>query len=419
MSTRDFRMETVEKMHEYVESVENMPWYKVPGDWIGDGWNYLFSNEKYNNAFYGCCESTNYSKDINDYLDKVIDNQNIDQDELNNILKNVDETDAKYGRYFEQVRDLYNTFLTKMKRVNSMLNPTAMNLSSEEYNKFFQKINDSYDKKFNDINDSLNKDMDEIDLEDNESMCDGLLDAEDFMSPFFKLFGSDTADENYKVNKEIEEKQIQDLMNYYMDGQRNSEHVYMSEEDARARAEREVYGRLIYDQEDLNVCNYQFGKAKFNDVGCELAAIYNASMLVRTEDDRKNDYKNNPKMSDIIYDYEKNGGRMNNGKWGTNPAAVEKYFKDHDMKTTNISDVDDFKKQAKTGKDDVYIVSSWNRDDGRVMHNGLHTYAVKSNGDGTFSVYNGYDTNIASETVSDIDTYFKGNSFIQAVKVEK
>ncbi len=142
---------------------------------------------------------------------------------------------------------------------------------------------------------------------------------------------------------------------------------------------------LIYNQHETSYdyhspANYRFGFTTFDEVGCEVASVYNLMVkLGRAEP-----------LSDTIYKFEKWGLEFSIG-WGylgSNPEEIEHYLYHEDLKYIKVDCENHwinnlgkafhyFKQEANNKKEAHLIVSAWNAPGSK----GLHTYYIEKTND--------------------------------------
>lgn len=157
----------------------------------------------------------------------------------------------------------------------------------------------------------------------------------------------------------------------------------------------------IYGQ--ANCPNFYIGlTSRMADVGCGIAAIYNALKYqgVRVT------------ASDIIYSFEKNGYIMTYGYLGTDPYAIGEYLTSSYINYTQYTDFTDMEAAIEDGiaTRQTYIISSWN---GSSVADGLHTYALytTTSGEGVY-VYNLYNSDTAVRFYESIDFFVDEQTFV-------
>ena len=110
--------------------------------------------------------------------------------------------------------------------------------------------------------------------------------------------------------------------------------------------------------------NYRFGFTKFKDVGCEVAAVYNAMIsLGRPE-----------RLSQTIYCFEAWSIEFASGwgKLGSNPLEISKYLKKKKVSYKKYTSFSALKKAAAKKNKCRIIMSTWNKP----ITDGLHTFYV-------------------------------------------
>lgn len=148
---------------------------------------------------------------------------------------------------------------------------------------------------------------------------------------------------------------------------------------------------------------FSIGTKKMAEVGCEIAAVYNAlKMRGRVIS-----------CSSIIRTFEKEGYLMTLGIFGSDPYAIGEYLdlQISSYEPTTFKDYDDFYEKFSTGIDDmstshVYIISYWNS---QSELDGLHTVCVFTY-QGTIYAYNNNGVNDHIATLGSLDSLFYLNS---------
>ncbi len=132
------------------------------------------------------------------------------------------------------------------------------------------------------------------------------------------------------------------------------------------------YKEYINGQDLGNVSKFRFGNTTMDENGCEVIATYNALVTLGAKED----------LCKIAAHYESDG-QMLNGTWGTNPYAIERYFKQKGYEVSRVEGDDII--NNKTPEADAYILSFWNTD--RVT-SALHTVAARKTEIGKYVLYN-------------------------------
>lgn len=146
--------------------------------------------------------------------------------------------------------------------------------------------------------------------------------------------------------------------------------------------------------------DFYIGKARMSDVGCEIAAVYNALKkrgLVMP-------------CASIIRTFEKEGYLMTVGYLGSDPYAIKEYFASQiAYQPTQYNDYTSFKNYVDSNKSslNVYIVSFWNDDS---ITNGLHTVAFYTQ-NGKFYAYNKYGSHTTITTYLTLEEISKGEKY--------
>lgn len=127
--------------------------------------------------------------------------------------------------------------------------------------------------------------------------------------------------------------------------------------------------------------NFLIGNRQMANVGCEIAATYNALKMRGRR----------IPCASIIRHFEKNGylmGVLDAGGLGSDPYAIGEYFADNYINYTRYTDYSTMQTAVNNsrGSQNVYIVSFWNTDQ---ITGGLHTVALyTTTSDSKIHVYN-------------------------------
>lgn len=224
--------------------------------------------------------------------------------------------------------------------------------------------------------------------------------------------------------------------------------------------ENQVIARGLINEQRLYE-NVKYGLGNVSYSGCELVAIYNASLLTETGFDKMGADRINAdaSMKRLIQSALKKKYTMLNGKWGTNPYDLGRLLEENNLKYEVIKKQEDIisaedegvrgqigeklqseeekhskeklqSEEEKYSKEKlqseekteeslykntgVYVVSFWNRGDD--LMGGVHTVAIALKKDGKDSLkikaYNDY----RAETRS-IEEFFANRRFIIAYKI--
>lgn len=148
------------------------------------------------------------------------------------------------------------------------------------------------------------------------------------------------------------------------------------------------------------------------DVGCEIAATYNALKLRGRI----------IPCSSIIRSFEKDGYLMKNetvGDWGSDPYAIGDYLDDNSINYTKYTTYELMKvlvDRSAGSSYDVYIVFFWN--DAIDMFQGLHTVAFyTSASDNVIHVYNYSTKSSTVETKNSFSSFVSGGKFIVGYQI--
>lgn len=224
--------------------------------------------------------------------------------------------------------------------------------------------------------------------------------------------------------------------------------------------ENQVIARGLINEQRLYE-NVKYGLGNVSYSGCELVAIYNASLLTKTGFDKMGADRINAdaSMKRLIQSALKKKYTMLNGKWGTNPYDLGRLLEENNLKYEVIKKQEDIisaedegvrgqigeklqseeekhskeklqSEEEKYSKEKlqseekteeslykntgVYVVSFWNRGDD--LMGGVHTVAIALKKDGKDSLkikaYNDY----RAETRS-IEEFFANRRFIIGYKI--
>ena len=132
------------------------------------------------------------------------------------------------------------------------------------------------------------------------------------------------------------------------------------------------YTGYIDSQTKGNVRKLKLGNDTMNHNGCEVIATYNALVALGAKED----------ICKIAAHYESDG-QILNGTWGTNPYAIERYFKQKGYQVSRVEG--DNILQKKLPNADAYVVSFWNTDK---VTGQLHTVAARKDESGEYVLYN-------------------------------
>lgn len=164
-------------------------------------------------------------------------------------------------------------------------------------------------------------------------------------------------------------------------------------------------GNYITDQSEVsrsgyNSGDYRFGFTTFEDVGCEVAAAYNAMIAMDAEE----------RLSETIYKFEKWAIEISVG-WGSlgsNPRQIYMYLDRCGFSYEKYTDYDSFESAVDSAPDGAHIIMSrWNDP----ITKGLHTFYVNKISD---DVYYSYNWDYADDFVpaTSISTFNDGSGFI-------
>lgn len=157
---------------------------------------------------------------------------------------------------------------------------------------------------------------------------------------------------------------------------------------------------------------FAIGGQYMADVGCEIAATYNALKL----------RERIIPCSSIIRSFEKDGYLLKYktvGDWGSDPYAIGDYLDDNSINYTKYTTYELMKvlvDRSAGSSYDVYIVSFWN--DAIDMFQGLHTVAFyTSASDNVIHVYNYSTKSSTVETKNSFSSFVSGGKFIVGYQI--
>lgn len=150
------------------------------------------------------------------------------------------------------------------------------------------------------------------------------------------------------------------------------------------------------------------------DVGCEIAATYNALKLRGRIIPR----------SSIIRSFEKDGYLMKNksvGDWGSDPYAIGDYLDDNSINYTQYNSYGTMElalNRSVGSAYDVYIISFWNNIND--MNEGLHTVALyTSTSDSALHVYNNSPNSKSVQSVANYGAFIGDGAFIVGYSIPR
>ncbi len=183
---------------------------------------------------------------------------------------------------------------------------------------------------------------------------------------------------NYEFNKQLEANGNGVNKNTYITGQNRTN----------------VHGN--------NPGNYRFGfNTGFGEVGCEVAAAYNAMIALGKSE----------MLSETIFSFEKWAIEFSIawGKLGSNPLQISTYLKKRKIEYSKITNYSEFKSAVESNENCHIIMSRWNNP----WTTGLHTFYVKKDANNEYYGYNWeYRDNTPSNKKDSIDVFNDGSSFI-------
>ena len=164
-------------------------------------------------------------------------------------------------------------------------------------------------------------------------------------------------------------------------------------------------GNYITDQSEknrpgYNSGDYRFGFTTFEDVGCEVAAAYNAMIAMDAEE----------LLSETIYKFEKWAIEISVG-WGSlgsNPRQINKYLDKRGFSYEKYTSFSSFESAVNNAPDGAHIIMSrWNKP----IYKGLHTFYIQKI---TNNLYYSYNWDYADHYIdkTSISTFNDGSGFI-------
>ena len=130
-----------------------------------------------------------------------------------------------------------------------------------------------------------------------------------------------------------------------------------------------VTNQTEVDKQYYKAGNYRFGFTTFANVGCEVAATYNAMISLKRKE----------WLSQTIYCFEAWAIEFASG-WGylgSNPLEIDRYLKRKGVAYVKCHSLTLLKAAAKARGKCSIIMSRWNKDP---IHNGLHTFFLQRTG---------------------------------------
>lgn len=163
-------------------------------------------------------------------------------------------------------------------------------------------------------------------------------------------------------------------------------------------------GYYVTDQSDTitvnkKAGNYRFGFTTFGNVGCEVAATYNAMISLGEAE----------KLSRTIYCFEAWAIEFASG-WGylgSNPLEISRYLNKKGVSYTKYTSFAELKKAVKGKTKCKIIMSRWNTK----KTTGLHTFFIKKTGTNSFRGYNWKGISGYSQQNS-LNNFNNGSGFI-------
>lgn len=142
--------------------------------------------------------------------------------------------------------------------------------------------------------------------------------------------------------------------------------------------------------------SFRLGAASFKNVGCEVAATYNALRAIGRQ----------PTLPSIIRTFEKYGYILVEGLAGSDPFAIANYFDSAGVNYVQYAEkasYSSFKNKVASNDSNVlaYIVSFWTND----TKTALHTVMFTVDSSGHLHTYNRYDSDTTSQTINSLDNF--------------
>lgn len=168
-------------------------------------------------------------------------------------------------------------------------------------------------------------------------------------------------------------------------------------QDGRDTIDGLAYGVYIDNQHTSTPANYQFGFTTFDNVGCEVAAIYNLMI----------DLGQPQMLSQVINDFEKCAIEyaFGWGCFGSEPRKLYRYLSKHGISYKKYTSYKKYKKAVSVTDSDHYISSFWNS----TFIDGLHTFYIRRTlavtGETTTPFYTPYNHDFDDATTSNFDDF--------------
>lgn len=173
---------------------------------------------------------------------------------------------------------------------------------------------------------------------------------------------------------------------YYLNGYRTTYSNYESHYTLNSNLGAPT--GYIFGQASSSCPNYYVGNGRFTNVGCEIAAVYNALRITGRVIAPAN----------IIKVFERNGYVMLNGLAGSDPFAIKTYLTGIGALCTEYEgNYTSFKSIVDNDSAKAYIASYWVTDGFA-----LHTFAFKVNSSGQVQTYNLYNNNTSIRTYDNL-----------------
>ena len=166
---------------------------------------------------------------------------------------------------------------------------------------------------------------------------------------------------------------------------------------------------MSYIMGQANCPQFNIGNSTMANVGCEIAATFNALKLRGWR----------VPCSSIIRCFEKKGYLMANGYLGSDPYAIGDYFSYNSMGYTKYTSYSSMKElvNSNRGSFNVFIVSFWNSSS---IFDGLHTVAFyTSSADNNIRIYNFYNNSTTLTQKTSFESFVDSDKFIVGYQVAR
>jgi len=142
--------------------------------------------------------------------------------------------------------------------------------------------------------------------------------------------------------------------------------------------------------------SFRLGSASFGNVGCEVAATYNALRAIGRQ----------PTLPSIIRTFEQHGYILVGGLAGSDPFAIANYFDSAGVNYTQYAEKTSylsFKNKVASNDSNVwaYIISFWTNS----TKTSLHTVMFTVDSNGRLHTYNRFNDDTTSRTYNSLDNF--------------